>query len=60
MYDFGVDTIISLAYIKQSRVSLSEPWQNNLSNPVVYSEPCRTSELVFFKNKIFVLLNFSS
>ena len=39
---FGVNAIISLAYIKQSQVSLWEPWQKIVSNPEVYSEPCQT------------------
>ena len=45
---FGVNTIISLAYIKRSRVSLLEPWQNNVSNPEAYSEPCRTFKMECF------------
>ena len=47
---FGVNTIISLAYIKQSWVYLWEPRQNNLSNPEVCSEPCQKSKIVFCKN----------
>ena len=33
-----VNTIISLAYIKRSCVSLLEPQQKNLSNPEAYLE----------------------
>ena len=42
---FRVNTIISATYIKCSCVSLLEPWQNNLSNPEAYSEPCQTSKI---------------
>ena len=47
----GVNTIISLAYIKQSWVSLWETQQNNLSNPGVYSEAwveCYIKIIIFF------------
>ena len=40
--------IISLAYIKHSRVSLLEQKQNNLSNPEAYSELCQTSKMKCF------------
>ena len=43
-----VNTIISLAYITRSLVSLLEPRQNNLSNPDAYSELCQTSKMEFF------------
>ena len=43
-----VNTIISLAYIKRSRVSLLEQKQNNLSNPEAYSELCQTSKMKCF------------
>ena len=44
-----VNTIISLAYIKRSRVSLLEPQQNNLSNPEAYSKLCETSKMKCFE-----------
>ena len=31
-----------------SCVFLSEPWQNNLSNPEAYSELCQTSQMECF------------
>ena len=48
---FRVNTIISFAYIKYSRVSLLKRQQNNLSNPELYSEPCQTCKKVFCQNK---------
>ena len=47
---FGVNSIISLAYIKSLHAPLLEPWQNNLSNPEAYLEACQTSKIVFCKN----------
>ena len=49
-----MNTIISLACIKQSQVSLQEPQQNKLSNPEVYSEPCQTSKMFCKNNHFFV------
>ena len=55
-----MNTIISLAYIKQSQVSLWKPGQNNLSNPEVYSEPCQTSKTeCFVKITIFFIKHFT-
>ena len=56
---FRMNTIISLAYIKCSRVSVLEPRQNNLSNLEAYSELCQTFKMEWFaKNsrlvKVFV------
>ena len=45
---FGVNTIISLAYIKYSELFLLEPWQNSLNNLEAYSEPCQTSKMESF------------
>ena len=45
---FGVNTVTSLAYIKQSWVSLQEPQENNLSDLEVYSEPCQASKIESF------------
>ena len=47
-FKFGVNNIISLAYIKYSTVSLFEPRQNNLINPEAYSEPGQTSKMECF------------
>ena len=30
---FGVNTLISMAYVKRSHVSFLDLWQNNLNNP---------------------------
>ena len=50
-----MNTIVSLAYIKQSQLSLWEPRQNDLRNPDVYWEPCQTPEIECFeKNNLFV------
>ena len=38
----------NLAHIKRSPVSLLEPWQNSLSNPQAYLEPCYTSKTEYF------------
>ena len=43
-----VNTIISLTYIKRSRVSLLELKQNNLSNLEAYSKLCQTSKMKCF------------
>ena len=43
-----VNTIISLAYIKRSCVSLLEQKQNNVSNLEAYSELCQTSKMKCF------------
>ena len=45
---FGVNTVTSLAYIKQSLLSLQEPQQNNLSDLEVYSESCQASKIDSF------------
>ena len=45
---FGVNTIISLVYIKRSCVSLLEPQQNNFSNSQAYPEPCQTTKMECF------------
>ena len=45
---FGVNAIISLAFIKFSKVFLLEPQQNNLSNPEVYLEPCHAPKMEHF------------
>ena len=45
---FGVNTVTSLAYIKQSLLSLQEPQQNNLSDLEVYSESCQASKIESF------------
>ena len=46
---FGVNTIISLAYIYQpSCVSLLKPRQSNLSDPEAYPEPYQTSKMDCF------------
>ena len=45
---FGVNTIISLAFIKFSKVSLLEWQQNNLSNPELYLEPCDAPKMEYF------------
>ena len=49
---FGMNTIISLAYIK--------PRQNNLSDPEAYPEPCQTSKIDCFVKIVngLNLLNF--
>ena len=51
----GVNTIISLAYIKHFSVFLLELQQNNLSNPDVYSEPCQTSKMECLVNSYNLL-----
>ena len=44
---FGVcSEHFSLAYIKHSNVYVLEPWQNNLSNPDAYSQPCQISKII--------------
>ena len=48
-----------MAYIKQSRVCLWEPGQNNLSNPEVYSEPFQTSKIEYFVKIIIFFLKHS-
>ena len=53
LQSLGVNTIISLAYIQRSRVSILEPWQNNLSNPKKYSEACQTFKKPFCKTLFF-------
>ena len=40
--------MISLIYIKLSRVSLLESRQKNLGNPEAHSEPCQTSKMECF------------
>ena len=45
---FGVNTVTSLAYIKQSLLSLQEPQQNNLIDLEVYSESCQASKIESF------------
>ena len=45
---FGVNTIISLAYVKCSHVSLTEPGQNTANDLEAYSEPCQTSKMGCF------------
>ena len=40
-----VNTIISLAYIKNSHVSLLKPQPNTLSNSEAYSELCQLSKM---------------
>ena len=42
---FGVSTIIGLAFINLPNVPLLEPQQSNLSDPEVCSEPCQTFEI---------------
>ena len=49
---FGVNTIISLIYIKSSGLSLLEPGKNNVSNPETYSEPCHTSKMECFAKTV--------
>ena len=61
MYDFRIrgkifeltwrECYIQLGTFQRSRVSLLEPWQINLSNPEVYSEPCKKSMMVLFAEK---------
>ena len=48
----GVNTIIGLAYIKCSLVSLLESRQNNLSNQEVESEPCQTFKMECFAKTV--------
>ena len=45
---FGENTILIMAYIKRSHVSLLEQWQNNLNNPEGYSELGQTSKIECF------------
>ena len=58
MYEFRkkgkllVNNLISLAYIKHFSVSLCKPWQNNLSNPKAFSEPCQTSKVECFAKRV--------
>ena len=40
--------MISLTYIKLSRVSLLESRQKNLGNPETHSEPCQASKMECF------------
>ena len=40
--------MISLTYIKLSRVSLLESRQKNLGNPETHSEPCQASKMERF------------
>ena len=40
--------MISLAFIKFSKVSLLERQQNNLGNPEVYLEPCDAPKMEYF------------
>ena len=47
-FQFGVNTIISLAYINLPMY----PQQSNLSNPEAYSESCQTCGM--FCEKVFV------
>ena len=49
---FGVNTIINLAYIKRSRISLFGPRQNNLSNLEAYSEPRQASKTECFAKTV--------
>ena len=45
---FGVNTMISLIYIKLSQVSLLESRQKNLGNPEAHSKLCQTSKMECF------------
>ena len=47
-FKFGVNTIISLAYVKYSHVSLLEPQQNTVNNLEAYSDPCQTPKMECF------------
>ena len=37
---------------QRSRVSLLEPWQSNLSNVAVYSEPCQKFKMELSAEKV--------
>ena len=47
-----VNTIMSLAHVKRSCVSLLEPHQNNFCNLEAYSELCQTYKMECFAKRV--------